>query len=53
MSERHWLDGKPYYCDLCGMGFAEYLACELPDCALESIDDAKWRKEQHESVLEG
>ena len=36
-------NGKPYYCALCGAGFGEYLACELPDCELESEDEARER----------
>lgn len=34
--ERTPTDGKPYYCALCGCGFGEFLACELPDCQLET-----------------
>lgn len=45
MRERHYLDGKPYYCDLCGLGFGEFMACEEPDCKLESEDKAKKRAE--------
>ena len=36
-------DGHPYYCKLCGAGLDEYFACELPDCELESIEDAQER----------
>lgn len=36
-------DGYPYYCKLCGFGFGEYMACELPDCELESHEDAEKR----------
>ena len=36
-------DGKPFYCKLCGCGFDEYLACEMPDCQLESERVAKKR----------
>ena len=32
-------DGKPYYCVLCGAGFGEFMACEMPDCELE--DEAR------------
>lgn len=28
-------DGKPYYCKVCGLGFAEFLACEDVECELE------------------
>ena len=37
-------DGKPYYCVKCKMGFAEYIACELPDCELESEASAEMRQ---------
>lgn len=41
---RHYLDGKPYYyCAKCGLGFWEFMACELPDCELETEDEAKKR----------
>jgi len=33
--ERHAHDGWPYYCTQCGLGYAEYLACEGMDCTLE------------------
>lgn len=35
--------GKPFYCIICGGGFGEYMACELPDCELESNAAAKRR----------
>jgi hypothetical protein len=38
-----YLSGRPYYCDLCGAGYAEYIACEMPDCMLESVDAARAR----------
>ena len=38
-----WLSGKPFYCKLCGAGMGEYMACELPDCELESEADAQQR----------
>lgn len=38
-----WLNGKPYYCALCGLGGGEYAACEEGDCQLESEDIAKAR----------
>jgi hypothetical protein len=40
MSDRTHNDGRPYYCAECGLGFGEFLACELPDCKLESEADA-------------
>ena len=30
-----WLNGRPYYCRVCGVGFAEYQACEEIGCQLE------------------
>ena len=38
-------DGLPYYCKLCGVGLAEFNACEEGDCELESPDDAAKRRE--------
>lgn len=40
MKERTPIDGKPYYCADCGLGFGEFLACELPNCRLESEAEA-------------
>jgi hypothetical protein len=40
MSERTPYDGKPYYCALCGLGLAEYIACEEPGCELETAETA-------------
>ena len=39
-------NGKPYYCDKCGAGFGEYMACEMPDCTLETEQIAQDRREQ-------
>jgi hypothetical protein len=36
-------DGQPYYCTRCKLGFAEYMACERTDCALESNESAEMR----------
>lgn len=36
-------DGKPFYCVKCRCGLDEYLACELPDCELESEASAEMR----------
>lgn len=41
--DKSWTNGKPYYCKLCGAGYAEYLACEMPDCELETETDAQER----------
>jgi hypothetical protein len=35
-----WLNGKPYYCALCGAGGGERMACEEPDCTPESVEVA-------------
>lgn len=44
MDERTPTDGKPFYCVKCKMGFGEYMACELPDCKLESEASAEMRQ---------
>jgi len=36
-------DGMPYYCIVCGLGLAEVMACEEPDCRLESMETAQAR----------
>lgn len=41
--ERTPYDGRPYYCDTCGLGLAEYNACEDGDCQLESVEEAQRR----------
>jgi hypothetical protein len=41
---RHPLDGKPFYCKVCGLGLAEYWQCDDEDCELESCEDAQARK---------
>ena len=40
-----WLSGEPYYCKNCGLGFAEYVACEEVNCELESKETAMNRKQ--------
>lgn len=47
--DRSPYNGKPYYCVVCGYGFWEYMSCELPDCRLESFEDAMERQRQHET----
>ncbi len=37
-------DGQPYYCETCGLGFGEFMACERPDCRLETVVEAERRK---------
>jgi hypothetical protein len=39
-------DGQPYYCALCGAGLAEFYACELPECDLETQAQARARQQQ-------
>lgn len=36
-------DGRPFYCVTCGHGFAEFVACEEPDCTLETTAAAEAR----------
>jgi hypothetical protein len=48
MFDRTPYNGRPYYCKTCGMGFAEYMACEEPNCELESEAEAITRKEKHD-----
>lgn len=38
-------DGKPFYCNTCGLGFEEFLACEEAECRLESDENALKRFE--------
>jgi len=44
MKERTPHDGRPYYCDECGLGIGEWMACEFIDCRLESEAEAKARQ---------
>lgn len=48
MEDRNPWDGKPFYCIICAMGLGEFMACEEPDCRLESEERAKERQRQHE-----
>lgn len=41
-------DGKPYYCESCGLSFAELQACEDGGCELESAQAARDRKREHD-----
>lgn len=45
---RTYTDGEPYYCKSCGLGYAEYLACEDGSCELESWTDAEVRRINHQ-----
>lgn len=44
MPDKRWNDGNPYYCKTCGVGFDEFMACDLTDCELESKQTAKQRQ---------
>jgi hypothetical protein len=46
MSGRTPYDGEPFYCARCGLGFGELMACEEPDCELESEEKARDRQQQ-------
>lgn len=41
-------NGRPFYCTLCGAGFGEYIACEMPDCRLESAEEAEERARERD-----
>lgn len=43
-------DGKPYYCDVCGLGFGEFVACEEPECRLETAAAAAGRAAKHQAA---
>jgi len=51
MSGRNPHDGEPYYCIQCGMGFGEFIVCELRDCELETQAEARRRIDDRERVL--
>lgn len=42
-------DGKPYYCNRCGLGWSEFMACE-EECELETAAKAAARREKHYAV---
>lgn len=44
MMRRDPYDGKPYYCNSCGLGWAEFQACEDGPCELESDKAAQQRQ---------
>ncbi len=44
MSDRTPYDGMPYYCNSCGLGWGEVLACEDGPCELETKAEAEERK---------
>jgi hypothetical protein len=49
MPDRSPYDGEPFYCASCGFGFAEFLACEEPDCEIETKDEALQRAADNKS----
>lgn len=40
MKQRTPYDGLPFYCDTCGMGLQEVMACEDGDCVMENAEAA-------------
>jgi hypothetical protein len=44
--DRHTYDGRPFYCADCGVGWGEFMACEEPDCRLESEAEAQRRRRE-------
>ena len=50
-NRRSHYDGEPFYCALCGLRFGEYLACEMPDCQLESEQIALERAIHHQAKM--
>ena len=42
-------DGKPFYCETCGLGWKEFVACEERDCELETVESAIFRKNTKET----
>ncbi len=39
-------DGQPYYCEHCGAGYYEMLACEKVDCKRECVREAERRRDK-------
>ena len=44
MTERTPYDGEPFYCDICGLGLQEVMACEDGICWMESAEAARARQ---------
>jgi hypothetical protein len=49
--DRSSLDGEPFYCTFCGMGWNEFQACEDVRCILETPEAAakraqEWRRKR-------
>lgn len=49
---RHHIDGRPYYCKTCGLGYGEWAACEEVDCELESTEDAQDRVRAGKAMID-
>lgn len=43
VARRSPTDGRPFYCRLCGVGLAKFMACELLACELEAVETAEAR----------
>lgn len=43
-ADRTPYDGRSFYCITCGCGFGEFMACEEPDCELETTAEAERRQ---------
>lgn len=52
MTDRTPYNGRQYYCIKCGLSFGEFIACELPDCTLESWSEAQRRAQLHKADKE-
>lgn len=50
MTQRDPYDGQPFYCEVCGFGFDEFMACEEPDCVLESVETAQLRQRRRKPM---
>ena len=44
MTDRTPSDGEPFYCDICGLGLQEVMACEDGICWMESAETARARQ---------
>lgn len=44
-------DGEPFYCEVCGAGYGEYLTCLMADCKLEHAAVAHERKLKRQREL--
>jgi hypothetical protein len=41
------LDGRPYFCSFCGLGYAEFMACQESQCTLETRRTALARAQRN------